>query len=75
MKAQESKMEYHKNREIQIFHSFKDASEKEAKDIIRQPPIERLKNTVELILRAYRTSREGLQHRVSGAKIKIRRQA
>jgi hypothetical protein len=41
---------------IRIFNSFKEAKETEIQDIIKQSPIDRLRYTVELILRVYQVS-------------------
>ncbi|MET3115583.1 hypothetical protein AAKU52_003333 [Pedobacter sp. CG_S7] len=59
-----------KNR-IRIFNSFEEAKETEIQDIIRQSPIERLRHTVELILRVHQVSREDLKNRTATGKIRI----
>ena len=56
---------------IKIFHSFEDAEKDEIKTALTQTPIERIKETVELILRAYNTTREDLKNRSSSKTIKI----
>jgi len=59
-----------KNR-IHIFNSLEAAKEKEIQDIIKQSPVDRLRQTVELILRVYHVSREDLKNRTATRKIRI----
>lgn len=66
---------YQKNNEIRISYSFAEASEKEIENMISQSPVQRLKNAIELILRAYGTTRERLQMKRGDNKIKIKRDA
>jgi hypothetical protein len=56
---------------IRIFNSFEEAKETEIQDIIKQSPIDRLRHTVELILRIYQVSREDLKNRTTTGKIRI----
>jgi hypothetical protein len=50
-------------REIHIFNSFKEREEFELNEALKQSPAERIKNTVELILRAYGFTRKSLRKR------------
>lgn len=59
-----------KNR-IHIFNSLEAAKKKEIQDIIKQSPVDRLRQTVELILRVYHVSREELKNRTATRKIRI----
>jgi len=52
-----------KNINLRIFKSFEEAVEAEALDNARKPPLEGLKETVELILRVYGVTREQLMER------------
>ena len=56
---------------IRIFNSFEEAKETEIRDIIKQSPIDRLRHTVELILRVHQVSREDLKNRTATDKIRI----
>jgi len=56
---------------IRIFNSFEEAKETEIRDIIKQSPIDRLRHTVELILRVHQVSREDLKNRTATHKIRI----
>ena len=56
---------------IRIFNSFEEAKETEILDIIKQSPIDRLRHTVELILRVHQVSREDLKNRTATDKIRI----
>jgi hypothetical protein len=56
---------------IHVFNSFEAAKEKEIQDIIKQSPVDRLRQTVELILRAYNVSREDLKNRTATRRIRI----
>jgi hypothetical protein len=49
-----------KKMKLRIFRSFEEAAEAEAADDARKPPMEGLKETVELILRVYGVTREQL---------------
>jgi hypothetical protein len=62
---------YQTQNRINIFNSFEEASKKEIQDILEQPPIDRLRQTVELILRVYNVTRESLKERKSSNRIKI----
>lgn len=59
-----------KNR-IQFYNSFEEANQAEIAFIIEQSPVERLKHTVELILRAYNTTRAELSARTPNNRINI----
>lgn len=48
---------------VRIFNSFEEAAAAEAMDNAMQSPIERIRETVELILRVYGTTEEQLQAR------------
>ena len=50
-------------RDIHIFNSFEEQEEYELNEILKQSPAERIKHTVELILRAYGFTRESLRNR------------
>ncbi len=50
-------------RSIRIFHSFDDARDQELEAIINQSPIERIRETVALILRVYGVTQEELNKR------------
>ncbi|TCC99156.1 hypothetical protein [Pedobacter hiemivivus] len=56
---------------IRIFKSFEEAKETEVQDIIKQSPIDRLRHTVELILRVHQVSRQDLKNRTATGKIRI----
>lgn len=64
-------MSDNKKNRIYIFNSFEAAKEKEINDIIKQSPVDRLRQTVELILRVYKVSREDLKNRTASHKIRI----
>ncbi|RAJ32244.1 hypothetical protein [Pedobacter cryoconitis] len=56
---------------IRIFNTFEEAKKNEIQDIIKQSPVDRLRHTVELILRVYQVSREDLKNRSATGKIRI----
>jgi CRISPR-associated endonuclease Csn1 len=56
---------------IKIFHSFEDAERDEINASLNESPIERIRETVELILRAYDVTREELKQRTPSKSIKI----
>lgn len=56
---------------IRIFNSFEEAKQTEIQEIIKQSPIDRLRHTVELILRVHQVSREDLKRRTATGKIRI----
>ncbi|AMP98856.1 hypothetical protein AY601_1950 [Pedobacter cryoconitis] len=56
---------------IRIFNSFEEAKKSEIQNIINQSPIDRLRQTVELILRVHQVSREDLKNRTATGKIRI----
>ena len=58
----EPKAVYKKER-LRIFHSFEEAEETELQKAANQKPVERLRETVELILRIYGFSRQQLLER------------
>ena len=65
-KAEEPGVLYEKaipGKELRIFHSFEEVSKAESETIALQNPVQRLRNTVELILRAYGFTRESLKDR------------
>lgn len=59
---------------LQIFKSFEEAAEAEALQYALQAPIERIRETVELILRTYGVTREQLIARRKKLHITIGRQ-
>lgn len=58
---------------IKIFSSFEEAEIFQIKSILKQSPAERIRDTVELILRVYGFTREQLKERKSDNKITILR--
>lgn len=48
---------------IKIFNSFEESKQDEINSIINQSPIERLRQTVELILKVYNVTRESLKEK------------
>ena len=56
---------------IMLFKSFEEQEEYEMEQLARQDPVKCLKDTVELILRAYGFTRETLSKRKTSGKIKI----
>ena len=60
-------------KKIRIFKSFEEAEEAEANDIAMQSPVERLRETVERILRVYGVTREQLMARDKKLHINILR--
>lgn len=56
---------------IRIFNSFEEVETTEIQYILKQSPIDRLRNTVELILRVHQVSREDLKRRTAIDKIRI----
>jgi hypothetical protein len=52
-----------KKMKLRIFHSFEEAAEAEALADAQQTPVERLRETVELILKVYGVTREQLKAR------------
>ena len=58
----ESASAYKAKPRIRVFKSFEEAKEYEIQQIIEQDPIERLRNTVNLILRVYGVTREELEN-------------
>ena len=67
----EPAVSYVTNNRIHFFNSFEDASRDEAKFIINQSPIDRLRQTVELILRVHNVTRQDLKERKSSNRITI----
>ena len=59
------------NNRIKIFNSFEESKQDEINYIINQSPIERLRQTVELILRVYNVTRESLKEKKYSNKITI----
>lgn len=68
-KVSEPSTTYSDLRRITIFNSFEDAKSSEYLQIIKQDPIQRLRETVSLILRAYGINRELLNSRKTVNKI------
>ena len=60
-----------KKRKISIYHSFEEAEKAEREFILNQAPAERIKQTVDLILRTYNTTREELARRKKNKSIQI----
>jgi hypothetical protein len=58
-------------RKIRVFHSFEEQEEYEISLLHKQNPLDRIKETVELILRVYNTSREELSKKKSTNRIKF----
>lgn len=58
---------------LKIFSSFEEAEVFQIKSILKQSPAERIRDTVELILRIYGVTREQLKERKSDNKITILR--
>ena len=56
---------------LRIYNSFEEAAEAEARDAAEQSPIERIRETVELILRVYGVTREELMARKKTRRITI----
>lgn len=52
-----------KGMKLRVFHSWDDAAKAEATDALRQSPVERIKETVALILRVYGVTQEQLNSR------------
>jgi hypothetical protein len=59
------------NRRIKIFNSLEESKQDEINYIINQSPIERLRQTVELILRVYNVTRESLKEKKQSNRITI----
>jgi CRISPR-associated endonuclease Csn1 len=64
-------LSHYRKSAIKIFHSFEDAEKEEIKATRNETPVERLRETVELILRAYNVTREELKKRTHPKTIKI----
>ncbi len=58
-------------KKISIYKSFAEQASAEAASIARQSPAERIRETVDLILRVYNTSREQLNNREKSNRINI----
>lgn len=56
---------------IKIFNSLDESKQDEINYIINQSPIERLRQTVELILRVYNVTRESLKEKKQSNRITI----
>lgn len=56
---------------VRIFSSFSEAEAYELEQIAKQDPIQRIHETVELILRVYGFSREELNQRTPDNRIKL----
>ena len=59
------------NNRIKIFNSLEESKQDEINYIINQSPIERLRQTVELILRVYNVTRESLKEKKINNRITI----
>ena len=59
------------DKKIRIYTSFDKQAAAEAEDVAKQPPMERIKETVELILRVYGVTREQLNNRKRSNRINI----
>ncbi|MES2446261.1 MAG: hypothetical protein V4546_03705 [Bacteroidota bacterium] len=70
-KVSEPLVSYQTKCTIKIFKSFEEAKQDELDFIIKQSPIERLRQTVNLILKVYKVNREELKARNNFKKIKI----
>ena len=70
-KLNEPAANYFKNAELRVYHSFEEQKDDERKHSASLTPQERLKETVELILRTYGLTRESLSMRVSDNEGKI----
>lgn len=67
----EPAVSYITNSRLHFFSSFEDASKDEAKFIVDQSPIDRLRQTVELILRVHNVTRQDLKEKKSSSRINI----
>ena len=56
---------------IRIYKSFEEQAADEAAEVAAQPPLQRIKETVELILRVYGVTREDLINRKRSNRINI----
>lgn len=54
---------------LRIYNSFEEQAADEAADVAAQPPMMRIKETVELILRVYGVTREDLMNRPQSKRI------
>ena len=62
-KVNESAPSYNENR-VRIFHSFEEAEEMEIAHVLNQKPLDRVKETVDLILRVHGITRLQLRKRL-----------
>ena len=62
-----------RKKKIRIFHSFAEAKQADLEETLKMDPIERVRQTVELIIRAYGFTREELLTRKPSSKITILR--
>ena len=60
-----------RDKKVRIFHSFEEQAAAEAQDAANRTPIERIRDTVQLILRAYGVTQEMLNKRERSLKITI----
>jgi hypothetical protein len=72
-KVNEPEVAYQKNHKIRIFHSFEEAEEADLEEILNIAPVDRVRYTVDLILRMYKLTREDLKKRIPNNKITITR--
>jgi hypothetical protein len=56
---------------LRIYKSFEEQAEAETAEVALQPPLERIRETVELILRVYGVTREQLNNRKRSNRINI----
>ena len=56
---------------IRIYKSFEEQAAAEAAEVVKQAPMERIRETVELILRVYGVTREELKARPKSKRIII----
>lgn len=69
--ASEPLSTYQSKNTIKIFKSFEDAKQAEIDFIIKQTPIERIQQTVALILRAFNVTNQSLRERKRNNTIRI----
>lgn len=56
---------------LRVYKSFEEQAADEAAEAAKQSPLERIRETVELILRVYGVSREELKKRKKSNRIKV----
>lgn len=70
-KLNEPAINYQNKNSIRFYNSFEEAKQDEINFIINQSPIERIQQTVALILRAFNVTHESLRNRQRNNTIKI----